>query len=98
VVLFVSAFRGKDYAIPPLATFFCACFAKTSVVWIPFIYISTSTQFQLHFVNHGAVDQQIGVNRVDAALLKIPVLPEKNGETAMVPIDVNRNSHPDETY
>ncbi|CAF1664281.1 unnamed protein product, partial [Rotaria sordida] len=67
VTLFVSAFRGKDYAIPPMATFFCACFAKTSVIWIPMFYVATSTQFQLNFINRGALDQSIGTKRIDTA-------------------------------
>ena len=37
VTLFASGFRGKDYAVPPLVTFFCACFAKSSVIWIPML-------------------------------------------------------------
>ncbi|CAF1664263.1 unnamed protein product, partial [Rotaria sordida] len=67
VTLFVSAFRGKDYAIPPMATFFCACFAKTSVIWIPMFYVATSTQFQLNFINRDALDQSIGTKRIDTA-------------------------------
>lgn len=66
VTLFASAFRGKDYAVPPLVTFFCACFAKTSVIWIPLLYMSTSTQFKLHIVNRQALDQTPGSNRIDA--------------------------------
>ena len=70
VTLFTSAFRGKDYAIPPIVTFSCACFAKSSVIWIPLLYIGTSTQFQLHFVNRNAFDQQqIGPNRIEAGLV-----------------------------
>ena len=51
ITLFVSAFRGKDLAISPLITFFCACFAKSSVIWIPLFYIGTSTQFHFSLVN-----------------------------------------------
>ncbi|CAF3324440.1 unnamed protein product [Rotaria socialis] len=39
--LFVLALCGKHYAIPPLATFMCDCFAKTSVIWVPLLYMST---------------------------------------------------------
>ncbi|CAM4888269.1 unnamed protein product, partial [Rotaria socialis] len=37
----VLALCGKHYAIPPLATFMCDCFAKTSVIWVPLLYMST---------------------------------------------------------
>ncbi len=60
--MFVSAFRGKNYAIPPLITFYCACFAKSSVIWIPLLYIGTSTQFQLSLVNINALNYQIESN------------------------------------
>ena len=66
VTLFISAFRGKDYAIPPMVTFFCACFAKSSVIWIPMLYIGTSTQFKLNFVNRDSFEQQWATNRIDA--------------------------------
>lgn len=55
IALFVSAFRGKDFAIPPLITFYCACFAKSSVIWIPLLYIGTSTQFHFSLVNLKAI-------------------------------------------
>jgi hypothetical protein len=64
VTLFVSAFRGKDYAISPLVTFFCACFAKSSVIWIPLLYIGTSTQFKLSFVNLNALHNQTDSNHI----------------------------------
>lgn len=50
ITLFLSAFRGKHAAVPSLITFFCACFAKTSAIWIPLLYMSTSTQFKLKFL------------------------------------------------
>lgn len=68
VALFVSAFRGKDYAVPPMVTFFCACFAKSSVLWIPMLYISTSTQFKIHFVNRDMFENQTALNKIDARL------------------------------
>ncbi len=89
VTLFVSAFQGKDYAISPLATFFCACFAKSSVIWIPMLYIGTSTQFQLHIVNQNAFDQIIGANRVDATLITVPIAPRIKDEMEMVPATGN---------
>ena len=68
VTFFISAFQGKDYAISPLATFICACFAKSSVIWIPLLYISTSTHFQFSIVNHNALDQPIATTRVDPTM------------------------------
>ena len=65
ITLFVSAFQGKDYAIPPLVTFYCACFAKSSVIWIPLLYISTSTQFRFSFVNLQATNEQRESNQGD---------------------------------
>lgn len=79
--MFFAAFRQDYYALPALVTFFCACFAKTSVIWIPMIYIGTSTHFQLRFVSPEALDQQIGSNRVDAAPLNGSVMPQTNGTT-----------------
>ncbi len=89
VTLFVSAFRGKEYAISPLVTFFCACFAKSSVIWIPMLYMSTSTQFQFQIVNRNILNQKIGTNRVDATLVKVPILPPKNDEMGMFPVTDN---------
>ncbi|CAF2701419.1 unnamed protein product [Rotaria sp. Silwood2] len=91
VTLFVSAFRGKDYAISPMATFFCACFAKTSVIWIPMFYVFTSTQFQLNFINRNALDQSIGITRVDAKLANAPILPQKNGQLILKPVTENNH-------
>lgn len=36
----------------------CACFAKTSVIWIPLLYMGTSTQFKLRFVNHSRTNHR----------------------------------------
>ncbi|CAF2399293.1 unnamed protein product [Rotaria sp. Silwood2] len=74
----------KNYAIPPMTVFVCACFAKTSLIWIPMFYAYTSTQFQLSCVNRSSLDQPIGTTRVAAvALANIPVLPQKNDEMVM---------------
>ena len=83
VNFFVSAFQGKDYDIPPMATFFSACFAKTSVIWIPLFYISTSSQFQFSVVNQDALLQttrttRIGIAATDAAATGC----QKNNKTA----------------
>jgi hypothetical protein len=83
VTFFVSAFQGKDYALPPLATFFCACFAKSSVIWIPLLYIGTSTQFQFTLVNPDALDQTIANNRVDATVNNASTLPRRKDEAGM---------------
>ncbi|CAF5146374.1 unnamed protein product, partial [Rotaria magnacalcarata] len=86
VTLVVSAFCGKDYAIPPLATFLCACFANTSVVWIPMFYALTSTQFELQVVNRSALDQTTGTRRVDATLARVSILDQKNNDMPMKPV------------
>ena len=83
VTLFASAFRGKDYAVPPLATFFCACFAKLSVIWIPMLYIGTSTQFKFYFVNHNALEQGVGTNRIDATAPNVTILQQNKEEIRM---------------
>ena len=40
-------------------TFICACFAKSSVMWIPMLYISTSKQYRLTFVDLGEIEKTI---------------------------------------
>ncbi|CAF1252698.1 unnamed protein product [Rotaria sp. Silwood1] len=57
VTFFISAFSKSNYAPPLMATFICACFAKTSVMWIPLLYMSTSTQFRLSLVDTSAFDK-----------------------------------------
>jgi hypothetical protein len=51
VTFFISAFSGNGDSAPPMAIFICSCFAKTSVMWIPLLYINTSTQFRFSLVN-----------------------------------------------
>lgn len=58
IVFFISVFRGKNGSVSPLATFICACFAKSSVMWIPMLYISTSTHFKITFVDLTSLDKQ----------------------------------------
>ena len=65
ITLFVSAFQGKDFAMPPLTTFLCACFAKSSVIWIPLLHISTSTQYTFTFVNLTALNSQPESNQME---------------------------------
>ena len=77
ITFFVSAFRGKDYALPPMTTFFCACFAKTSVIWIPVLYISTSTQYSFHFINQQSFEQNVSVDRGNTVVANGPRLSRK---------------------
>ena len=58
VVFFISAYRGKENGIDPLSTFICACFAKSSVMWIPMLYLSTSTHFKFHFVDLNTISKE----------------------------------------
>lgn len=57
-MFFIAVFGGKNSSVPPLATFVCACFAKSSVMWIPMLYISTSTHFKISFVDLTSIDKQ----------------------------------------
>ena len=77
IVFFISVFRGKDDGIHPLATFICACFAKSSVMWIPMLYISTSTYFKFNFVDINAIDKQ-GQISTHAAGFDNPSIINKN--------------------
>jgi len=43
-----------------MATFICSCLAKTSVMWIPLLYINTSTQFRFSLVNTNALENFVG--------------------------------------
>jgi len=67
----VSAFHGKDNLISPLTTFICACFAKSSVIWIPIIYITTSTYFKFNFVDINSIDKQGQTTNIDRKNLSI---------------------------
>lgn len=57
ITFFVSAFGAADADVSPMATFVCACFAKTSMVWIPSLYMSTSTQFRFSIVDKNKLDK-----------------------------------------
>lgn len=60
VAFFISVFYAQENSIvSPLVTFICACFAKSSVMWIPVLYISTSTQFRLTFVDRPSVEKYL---------------------------------------
>ncbi|CAF2111498.1 unnamed protein product [Rotaria magnacalcarata] len=59
-----TAFRGQGYGTPPAVAFICACFAKTSVIWIPMIYAGTSTQFHLSIIKHNILEGLDPTNRV----------------------------------
>ncbi|CAF1103626.1 unnamed protein product [Rotaria sp. Silwood1] len=84
IAFFISAFQGKDYALPPMTIFVCACFAKTSIIWIPILYAHTSTQFQLRFVIQDSLDEPIGSTRVGATLLtNVSMFSRKNNEIPM---------------
>jgi hypothetical protein len=64
ITFFISAFSGNDKGAPPMATFICACFAKTSVMWIPLLYIGTSTQFRFSMVDSNALEKLGGAATV----------------------------------
>lgn len=64
-MFFICAFYGKESTLSPMSTFICACFAKSSVMWIPMLYISTSTHFQISFVNHSNLNKQAATSAVE---------------------------------
>ncbi|CAF1132630.1 unnamed protein product [Adineta steineri] len=66
IAVLISIFRGPDYGTPPIITSICSIFAKSSAIWIPLLYMGTSTQFRFRLVNNTAVDQQTATNRVTA--------------------------------
>ncbi|CAF4419667.1 unnamed protein product, partial [Adineta steineri] len=66
IAVLFSIFRGPDYGTPPIITSICSIFAKSSAIWIPLLYMGTSTQFRFRLVNHTAADQQTATNRVTA--------------------------------
>lgn len=77
IVFFLLAFHLADSIVSPLATFICACFAKSSVMWIPMLYIATSSHIRLILINTNASDKQ--------ATLSI-----KNGRTANLPAVIRK--------
>ena len=71
-----------------MVTFLCACFAKSSVLWIPLIYMSTSTQFQCSFVNLKAVESQQTSDYVeDRKLQKLTIVDNDDGSITIRAID-----------
>ncbi|CAF2536952.1 unnamed protein product [Rotaria sp. Silwood2] len=86
IVFFISAFRNTDEKISPLATFVCACFAKSSVMWIPMLYISTSTHFRLIFVDMNSMDKQGTIGSTDEGEHNPSVVAGKNDKTKTLAI------------
>ncbi|CAF0904783.1 unnamed protein product [Rotaria sp. Silwood1] len=84
VALFISAFRGKYYAMPPLITFISACFAKSSVIWTPLLFIGTSTQFKLRFVNVNRLNYWTRANRVAGKIVHTFALVRNNNNSITI--------------
>ncbi|UJR24384.1 hypothetical protein I4U23_005761, partial [Adineta vaga] len=59
ILFFLLAFYPNQFIISPILTFLCACFAKSSVMWIPILYLTTSTYFQCSFINQNYLQTQI---------------------------------------
>jgi hypothetical protein len=80
----MSAFSSSNYVTPPVAVYLCACFAKTSVVWIPMLYISTSTQFRFSLVDKHVSDKLAGNSTVGEVANAPGIVRkiEKNSNTA----------------
>lgn len=64
IVFFILAFSQSGTYVPPMATFICSCFAKTSVMWIPLLYISTSAQLRFSLVDSGTLEKIAGATTV----------------------------------
>jgi len=64
ITFFISAFSGNGNGASPMATFNCACFAETSVMWIPLLYTGTSTQFRFCLVDSNTLEKLGGPNTV----------------------------------
>lgn len=88
ITFFISAFQGKDHGISPLITFYCACFAKSSVIWIPLLYISTSTQFRFNFVDINAAKNDRESNLGDrVSSQKLDIVQNADGSIVVRAID-----------
>jgi hypothetical protein len=87
IVFFLSVFCGKDNLISPLTTFICACFAKSSVIWIPMLYMTTSTYFKFNFVDINSIDKQGQTTNIDVPNLSI----ENQNKKDFTPIDEHSN-------
>jgi hypothetical protein len=72
VAFFISAFSGNNYSASPMGIFVCACFAKTSVMWIPLLYISTSTQFRFSLVDTNTLEKLTGATVAGEATSAMP--------------------------
>ncbi|UJR17900.1 hypothetical protein I4U23_004799 [Adineta vaga] len=65
VAVLISIFLGEDYGTPPIITSISSIFAKSSAIWIPLLYIGTSTHYKLRFVNRIELDANVAPsNRV----------------------------------
>ena len=62
VAFFISAFSAANVA--PIVVFICSCFAKTSVIWIPLLYITTSAQLRFSLVDSSTLEKMAGVTTV----------------------------------
>jgi hypothetical protein len=80
ITFFISAFSGNGNGASPMAIFICACFAKTSVMWIPLLYMGTSTQFRFSLVDSNKLEKLGGPNTVvrGEATVKMHLLTKKN--------------------
>jgi hypothetical protein len=87
ITFFISAFSRCDANVSPMAAFICACFAKTSVVWIPIVYMSTSTQFRLSLVDTNTIEKFSGTTTTAGDGVNIAVITSKTQKPAEQSID-----------
>ncbi|CAF1406425.1 unnamed protein product [Rotaria sordida] len=86
IVFFISAFHNTNTTISPLATFVCACFAKSSVMWIPILYINTSTHFRLIFVDMNSINKQETIGSTGREAHNPSVIVEKKEKTSAIAV------------
>ncbi|CAF1101150.1 unnamed protein product [Rotaria sordida] len=91
VTFFISAFSRSNYTVPPMATFICSCFAKTSVMWIPFLYMSTSTQFRLSLVDIAALDRLSATTTAAGEAPKATTAVRQTGKKSISPDNVSND-------
>jgi uncharacterized protein YybS (DUF2232 family) len=82
----VSILRGVENGTPPIITFICSIFAKSSAVWIPSLFIGTSTHFKLSIVNRTAINQQGLSHQVESLQTTAPTATCINNQIEMVPV------------
>jgi hypothetical protein len=85
-VVLISILQGVENGTSPIITFICSIFAKSSTVWIPSLFIGTSTHFKLSIVNRTAINQQVLSHQVESLQTTAPTATCINNQIEMVPV------------